>query len=156
MDFKALIMPRSLQCEAGTRTDSFARFTAEPFERGFAASIGNSLRRILLSSIQGAAITAIRIAGTTHEYESIPGCREDISDIILNLKQLRLRLRPGVDDVTLFLEAKGSKIVTGLNFEENPDVEILNPEILLASLDAEGDIQMEMHVALGHGYADPE
>lgn len=152
MDFKALIMPRSLQCEAGTRTDSFARFSAEPFERGFAATIGNSLRRILLSSIQGAAITAIRIAGITHEYESIPGCREDISDIILNLKQLRFRLRPGVDDVTLFLEVKGSKLITGQDFEENADVEILNLDLPLASLDADGDLQMEMHVALGHGY----
>ena len=93
MDFKTLIMPRSLQCEVEERTDSFARFSAEPFERGFATTIGNSMRRILLSSIQGTAITALRIDGVTHEYESLPGCKEDISDIILNLKQVPIEKR---------------------------------------------------------------
>ena len=152
MDFKTLIMPRSLQCEVEGRTDSFALFTAEPFERGFATTIGNSMRRILLSSIQGAAITALRIDGVTHEYESLPGCKEDISDIILNLKQMCLRLRPGVNDTNMHLETSGAKIVKAGDFEKNDEVEILNPDLLLATLAEDGELRMEIHVALGHGY----
>ncbi len=152
MDFKSLIMPRSLQSDPATRTDEFARFSAEPFERGFGVTIGNSLRRILLSSIQGAAITALRIDGITHEYESVPGCKEDISEIILNMKQMRLRLAPGVNDTTLYLEATGPKDVTAADFELSDEVEILNPEQYLCTLGEEGELRLEIHVALGHGY----
>jgi DNA-directed RNA polymerase subunit alpha len=152
MDFKGLIMPRSLQCETDTRTDTFARFRAEPFERGFAVTIGNSLRRILLSSIQGVAITAIRIDGITHEYESLAGCKEDISDIILNLKQMRIRLAGGVNETNMFIDVAGPKRVTAADFEPNEVVEILNPDALIASLDTDGELRMEIHLALGHGY----
>lgn len=152
MDFKGLIMPRALQCDMDTRTESYARFTAEPFERGFGITVGNSLRRILLSSIQGTAITAVRIDGITHEYETLPGCKEDISNIILNLKQMRLCLAPGVTDTTLYLEAFGPKDVTAADFEQSASVDILNPEQSLATLCEDGELRMEIHVAFGHGY----
>jgi DNA-directed RNA polymerase subunit alpha len=152
MDFKTLIMPRALQCESETRTDSYARFTAEPFERGFAMTVGNSLRRILLSSIQGAAITALRFDGVTHEYEMIPGCKEDVSDIILNLKQIHLRLQPGVTDTNLVLEAKGTKVITAGDFQPNDLVEILNPTQPIATLGQGAEVRFELHVSLGHGY----
>lgn len=152
MDFKPLIMPRTLHCEAEGHTDSFSRFLAEPFERGFATTIGNSMRRILLSSIQGAAITALRIEGITHEYDAIPGCKEDVSDIILNLKKLCLRLRPGVSDATLFLEAQGPRDLQAKDFEANDDIQILNSDLPVATLGEDGQLRMEIHVALGRGY----
>ncbi len=152
MEFKTLIMPRALYCEPDTRSDHFARFFAEPFERGFGVTVGNSLRRILLSSIQGAAITAVRMEGVTHEYENIRGCKEDISDILLNLKAMRLRLAEGVQEGVLVLDAAGPKVVTAGDIEANPEVEILNPDQTLATLGDDGSVHIEIHVALGRGY----
>ena len=152
MDFKSFIMPRALQCEKESATDSFGRFTAEPFERGFGVTVGNSLRRILLSSIQGAAFTAVRIDGVTHEYENIAGCKEDISEVILNMKQIRLRLKTGSRDAVLYMDAQGPRTVKASDFEAVETVEILNPDQVLGTLGANGRLRMEAHVALGHGY----
>ena len=152
MDFKSFIMPRALQRDGDSTTGFHVRFIAEPFERGFATTIGNSLRRILLSSIQGAAITALRIDGITHEYESIKGCKEDISDIVLNLKQMRLQMDPAVGETNLLLDMAGPKVVTAADFEENEHVRILNPEQEIATLAEDGALRMEVHVAVGRGY----
>ncbi|HUT26208.1 MAG TPA: DNA-directed RNA polymerase subunit alpha [Sumerlaeia bacterium] len=152
MDFKTFIMPRVLQRDGDSTTDSHVCFVAEPFERGFATTIGNSLRRILLGSIQGGAITALRIDGITHEYESIAGCKEDISDIILNLKQVRLQMNPAVGETNLLLDVTGPKVVTAGDFEENENVRILNPEQEIAILAEDGALRMEAHIALGRGY----
>ncbi|NQU43290.1 DNA-directed RNA polymerase subunit alpha [bacterium] len=152
LSFKPLIMPRGLQLDKETGTHTYGRFYAEPFERGFGATVGNSLRRILLSSIQGAAITAIRIEGVTHEYESLQGCTQDISDIVLNLKQVRLRLENGVTEANLTLQVKGPRDVTAADFEEIEELSILNPEQHIATLAEDGVLNLEVHVARGRGY----
>lgn len=150
-NFKPLIMPH-LQQEPETGATSYARFTAEPLERGFGATLGNSLRRVLLSSIQGSAITAIRIRGIAHEYETIPGCKEDISDIILNLKQIRVRLADGINEANIVLEASGAGDVTAASFVPVDGVEILNAGQHIATLNDNGELNMEVHVARGRGY----
>lgn len=152
MDFKQFIMPRGLHAEKDSRSDSYGRFAAEPFERGFGATVGNTLRRILLSSIQGAAITAVRIDGITHEYESLPGCKEEISDIILNLKQVRFKMDSGLGEASLLLDIKGPCIVTARDIQLSDHIHILNPDQHIASLAADGALRMEIHVALGRGY----
>src|SRR6478672_2406773 len=111
MDFKPLKMPRELVAEKDTLTESYGRFVAEPLERGFGTTIGNSLRRILLSSIQGAAVTAIRIEGKNHEFDTIEGVKEDILDIILNLKSLNIRLHGNKGEQTMFLDVTGAREV---------------------------------------------
>src|SRR5690606_348308 len=129
MDFKPLKMPRELLADKDTQTETFGRFVAEPFERGFGTTIGNSLRRILLSSVQGAAITAIRIEGKNHEFDTIDGVKEDILDIILNLKNVRLKFVGGArGESTLFLDAQGPKVITAGDFELDGNIEILNPD----------------------------
>lgn len=152
MDFKQLIMPRGLHSDSEGRTDRFGRFYAEPFERGFGATVGNSLRRILLSSIQGAAITAVRFEGVTHEYENISGCKEDISDIILNLKQVRFKMDGSTIDTTVILDVKGPKVVTAADMQMDEHIKVLNPETLIATLAEDGVLRAELHVALGRGY----
>jgi len=152
MDFKQFIMPRALHCDKESRTDQYARFYAEPFERGFAATVGNSLRRILLSSIQGAAITAVRIDGITHEYESIRGCGEDIADIILNLHQVRFKMDGTAADATVRIDANGPCRVTAADIDLGEHVTILNPDQEIATLAEDGALRVEMHVALGRGY----
>jgi DNA-directed RNA polymerase subunit alpha len=151
-NFKPLIMPRGLTLDKEASTASFGRFSAEPFERGFGATVGNSLRRILLGSIQGAAITALRIEGITHEYESVRGCKEDVSDIILNLKQIRIRLSDELQETTLSLSVNGPRNVTASDFTPVDGVEILNPEQHVALLHKDGKLSFEVHVARGRGY----
>lgn len=152
MDFKPLKMPRELLAEKDTLTESFGRFVAEPFERGFGTTIGNSLRRILLSSVQGAAVTWIRIEGKNHEFDTIDGVKEDILDIMLNLKSLNLRMTGAKGDATLFLDVKGPKTVTAADFEPNSAVEILNPKQVIATLSDKAVLRMECNVQLGRGY----
>ncbi len=152
MEFKTLIMPKALHTEPGARPGCTARFTAEPFERGFGQTIGNTLRRVLLNAIQGAAITAIRIDGVTHEYEGLEGCKEDISDIILNLKQMRIKFNGRLTETTLQMDIKGPKLVTAGDFELEDGVEILNPEQPIATLAEDGSLVVDAHVALGRGY----
>lgn len=151
-NFKPLIMPRDFDFAKDLEEGNAGTFSAEPFERGFGHTIGNSLRRILLSSIQGAAITAIRIDGVTHEYEEVKGCKEDVADIILNLKQMRMRLADNVNEENLVLQVSGPGDVTAADFEVNESLEILNPDLHIASLDSDGVLQMEVHVARGRGY----
>ncbi|MGI8906070.1 MAG: DNA-directed RNA polymerase subunit alpha [Candidatus Sumerlaeaceae bacterium] len=152
MDFKPLKMPRELVAEKDSLTESYGRFVAEPFERGFGTTIGNSLRRILLSSIQGAAITQIRIEGKNHEFDTVEGVKEDILDIILNLKSLNIRLHGNKGETTIFLDVTGGREVKASDFELNSNIEILNPEQHIATLSDKAELRMECVVQMGRGY----
>ena len=154
-NWKALIKPKRLQVEEDTLSEFYGKFIAEPFERGFGITIGNALRRILLSSLQGAAITAVRIKGILHEFSTIPGVREDVTDIILNLKEVRLKLFSDGPE-TIFLKARGEKDVKAGDITTNDRVEILNPDLHIATLSADAEIEMEMIVKRGKGYVPAE
>jgi DNA-directed RNA polymerase subunit alpha len=150
-----LIKPKQLEVEEKTLTSTYGRFFAEPFERGFGQTIGNSLRRILLSSLMGASIVAVRIKNILHEFSTVPGVTEDVADIILNLKEVRLRLNDA-DQQTLKIEAKGPGIVYAKDIIAPPSVEILNPEHKIATLSRDAGLEMEMLVKLGRGYVPAE
>jgi len=152
MEFKPLLMPKALLVDEKTLTDSYGRFIAEPFERGYGVTIGNSLRRILLSSVQGAAVTAFQIEGVRHEFTTIEGVKEDISVIILNLKALRLQCETADGEGALFLDAEGPAVVSAGDFERDPGITILNPEQHIATLSEGAKLRMEARVAVGRGY----
>jgi DNA-directed RNA polymerase subunit alpha len=156
MEFKSLIMPRGLLAERETLTENFGRFVAEPFERGYGVTIGNSLRRILLSSIQGAAPTAVRFEGVKHQFTAIDGVKEDISDIILNLKSLIFKMAPGVSETTVSLDVRGAKSVTGADFDLNQNVEILNPDQHVATLSKGARLTLDLEIRQGRGYEPAE
>src|SRR5215510_14974238 len=122
-NWRDLIRPRTLGIEHETLTPNYGKFTCEPLERGFGITIGNGLRRILLSSLQGAAITAVRIKGVLHEFSTVPGVREDVTDIVLNLKEIRLKLHDGTEE-TARIEAKGEGVVRARDIKAGPNVEI--------------------------------
>lgn len=153
--FKGLQKPKRLECELETLTSTYGKFYAEPFERGFGLTIGNALRRILLSSIEGAAVTTVRITGALHEFSTIPGVKDDVTDIILNIKGLRVKLH--VDHPkTLYLKASSEGEVRASHINPDPDVEILNPELYIAALDKDGKLEVEMEVRHGRGYVQAE
>ncbi|GMB01921.1 DNA-directed RNA polymerase subunit alpha [Pelosinus sp. IPA-1] len=129
----------------------YGKFVCEPLERGYGTTLGNSLRRILLSSLQGAAITAVKIEGVLHEFSTIPGVREDVTDIILNLKTLRLKMYSD-EPKTLRIECLTEGEVTAGDIIADPDIEVLNPELHLATVDASGSLKMEITVERGRGY----
>lgn len=148
-------MPKELQEEGGSSRPGYGRFLAEPFERGFGITIGNALRRVMLSSIVGAAVTTVKIEGALHEFATIPGVKEDVTDIVLNVKQLRFRLH--ADKVkTIHVKKKGPGEVCAKDIVHDADIEILNPDLRLATLDKQGRLEMEMVVRLGRGYATAE
>lgn len=144
-------MPKKLQYDAKKVSDTYGKFTAEPLERGFGTTLGNALRRVLLSSLEGAAVTAVKIAGVQHEFSSIPGVMEDTTDLILNLKEVRLKLHTDKPK-TLVLRAKGPGAVTAKDIEADAEVEILNPELHLATIDKNGKLEFEMRARRGRGY----
>jgi DNA-directed RNA polymerase subunit alpha len=152
-NWRDLIRPRTLERE--TIAATYGKFSCEPLERGFGTTLGNSLRRILLSSLQGAAITHIRIEGALHEFTSLPGVVEDVTDIILNLKEVLFR----VDDdktYTLRLDHTGTGAVTAADIQLQPGIEVLNPEHPVATMSSEGKLQMELTVGTGRGYVPAE
>jgi DNA-directed RNA polymerase subunit alpha len=148
-------MPKKLQYDPKKVTDMYGRFTAEPLERGFGTTLGNALRRVLLSSLEGSAITAVKIAGVQHEFSSIPGVVEDTTDLILNLKEIRLKLHTDKAK-TLALKAKGPGAVTAKDIEADAEVEILNPELHVATIDKNGKLEVEMWARRGRGYVPSE
>ncbi len=150
-----LIKPRKLEVDDKTLTPTYGKFYAEPFERGFGQTIGNSLRRILLSSLMGGAIVSVRIKGILHEFSTVPGITEDVTDIILNLKEIRVRLRDS-EQQTLRIEAKGPRMIQAKDIVAGPSVEILNPEQHIATLSREGKLDMEMVAKIGRGYVPAE
>ena len=151
MLWKGFQRPKRLEFERDTLTDRFGRFYAQPFERGFGTTIGNSIRRVLLSSIEGAAITAVKIDGVLHEFSPIPGVVEDATDIILNLKQIPLKLH--VDHAkTLYLRVDKAGIVRARDIEGDADVEILEPEAHIATVSDGGKLHAELRLKRGRGY----
>lgn len=155
MLWKDFQRPRRLDIDTETSTPTYAKFTAQPFERGFATTVGNALRRCLLSSIEGAAATAIRIDGVLHEFSSIPGVHEDVTDLILNLKQVPLRLH-GEGPKLLTVDVKGPREVKASDLMGDPQVEICDPDAIVASVNEEGHLQMEIQVKRGRGYVATE
>jgi len=143
--------PRYLECDYETLTDTYGRFQAQPFERGYGITIGNSLRRILLSSIRGAAITAVRISGVLHEFSTIPGVVEDVTHIILNLKSIPLKLRVNETE-KMTLKVVGPAQVKSGDINHDSDIEILDPGIHIATLDVDGKLEIEMVVKNNYGY----
>jgi DNA-directed RNA polymerase subunit alpha len=151
MLWKGFQKPKRLEVNRETLTDLYGRFYAQPFERGFGTTIGNALRRVLLSSIEGAAITAVKIEGVLHEFSPIPGALEDTTEIILNLKRVPFKLH--VDEPkTVYLKASGEKEVTAKDIEVDADVEVLDPDVHLANLSAGGELSVEMRLKNGRGY----
>ena len=153
--WKDLIRPKRLEVEKETLTLFYGKFTAEPFERGFGITIGNSLRRILLSSLQGAAIASIKIDGVLHEFSTIPGTKEDMTEIILNLKEVRLKLHTE-GPKTIRVKAEGPKVLKAGDILTSDAVEILNPDHYIATLSRDGKLSMEMVVKMGRGYVPAE
>ena len=151
MLWKGFQRPKRLDFERETLTDRFGRFYAQPFERGFGTTIGNALRRVLLSSIEGAAITAVKIDGVLHEFSPIPGVVEDATDIILNLKQIPLKLHVDYTK-TLYLRVEKPGIVRAKDIEGDADVEILEPEAHIATVSDGGKLNMELRMKRGRGY----
>lgn len=150
-----LIRPKRLEIDQGSYTSFYGKFICEPLERGFGITIGNALRRVLLSSIPGAAITWIKIDGVAHEFSSIPGILEDVTEIILNLKQVRLRLHTEPSCI-IRIEKEGKCEVRASDIVTSGAVEIMNPEQHIATLTEEGRLRMEMMVKAGKGYVSAE
>jgi DNA-directed RNA polymerase subunit alpha len=143
--------PKRLATDTETLTDKYGRFYAQPFERGFGTTIGNALRRVLLSSIEGAAVTAVRIEGVLHEFQSIPGVVEDATDIILNLKQIPFELS-GDGPKAIYLKANQPGVITSGMVEADGDVVILDKNVFIATVSEGGKLDMEMRLKRGRGY----
>ena len=154
-NWSELIQPERLEVDKDSHTESYGKFVCQPLERGFATTIGNSLRRILLSSIQGAAITSLRIDGALHEFTAIPGVLEDVTEIILNLKEVRLKLNTA-EGKTVRIERKGKGPVTAADIISDGSVEIMNPEQHICTITGNGNFTAELEVKWGKGYRPAE
>ena len=152
MLWKGFQRPQRVELDEGTSSETYGSFSAQPFERGFGTTVGNAMRRCLLSSIEGAAITAVQIEGVLHEFSSISGIVEDVTDIILNLKQIPIRLH-GEESKIISLEAEGAQLVTADQFQADPQVEIIGgADRLVATLNEEGKLRMQALVKNSRGY----
>ena len=155
MAYKELILPQKLSVDEKTMSDSYAKFVAEPYERGYGHTVGNALRRVLLSSLEGAAVTAVRIEKAQHEYQTITGVKEDVMTILLNLKKLRVKLFSNGPE-TVYLSANKEGEVKAGAIQGNSNVEIVNPDLVIAHLEAGGKIDMEIEISKGRGYVTAE
>jgi DNA-directed RNA polymerase subunit alpha len=151
MLWKGFQRPKRVEVDHETLTPTYGRFTAQPFERGFATTIGNALRRCLLSSIEGAAITSVNIEGVLHEFSSIPGVVEDVTDIILNLKQIPILLH-SEDSKVLSIEVQGPGKVNAGQMSEDAQIEIYDPSVHVATLNEEGKLKLQAQIKRGRGY----
>ena len=147
-----IVKPKRLEFDKKNKSSFYGKFVAGPFERGYGVTIGNSLRRMLLSSIEGAAIVSAKFEGIYHEFSSIPGVVEDVTEIILNLKQVNLQLSGDVDDKRIFLKKDSPGQVTAGDITADADIVILNPEHHIATIDENGSIDVEMIIRRGRGY----
>jgi DNA-directed RNA polymerase subunit alpha len=150
-----LIQPERLEVDKDSHTETYGKFVCQPLERGYASTIGNSLRRILLSSIQGAAITSVKIDGALHEFTTISGILEDVTEIILNLKEVRLKLNVA-DNRTVRIEKKGKGLVTAADIITDGSVEVMNPEAHICTITGNGKFVAELEVEWGKGYRSAE
>jgi DNA-directed RNA polymerase subunit alpha len=148
-------IPAKVEVEKETLTKTYGKFFAEPFERGFGTTIGNSLRRVLLSSIAGAAVTSIKIEGVQHEFSTLAGMKEDVTDLILNIKQLRLKMHTDKPQ-TMQIKKKGAGDVLAKDIIHSSDIEILTPDLVIATLDKDANLDMELTVNIGRGYSPAE
>jgi DNA-directed RNA polymerase subunit alpha len=151
MLWKGFQKPKRLAVDTESLTDKYGRFYAQPFERGFGTTVGNALRRVLLSSIEGAAVTAVKIEGVLHEFQSIPGVVEDATDIILNLKQVPFKLN-GEGPKATYLRSDQPGVVTSGMIEADADVEVLDKDVYIATISEGGRLEMEMRLKRGRGY----
>ena len=151
MKWKAMTMPKEYVVDEQTKTSTYGRFYLEPLERGFGHTLGNALRRTLISSLQGAAVVAVRIEGVLHEFSTIPGVLEDVTDIILNIKRLRTELI-GDDPVTLILDVEEIGRYSAGHIEENPDIKVHNPDLHILELTKAARVRIELDLAPGRGY----
>jgi len=148
-------LPDKIRFDEETLTNTYGKLIAEPLERGFGTTIGNALRRVLLSSIEGAAVIAVKIPGVPHEFSVIKGVKEDVVDIMLNIKKLRFKLYPGAKKIAT-IKANGPKIVTGSEIQSDAYFEVLNPEQVIATLDKDAMFEVEMYIKKGKGYVPAE
>jgi DNA-directed RNA polymerase subunit alpha len=154
-NWRELIRPKKLEVDPDDHSRFYGKFVCEPLERGYGVTIGNSLRRVLISSLQGAAIVSVKIEGVLHEFSTIPGVVEDVTDILLNLKEVRFRLR-GEEPRTIKINKSGEGLVKAKDILTDPQVEILNPEQHIATLSIDGQFKTEMQVRPGKGYVPSE
>jgi DNA-directed RNA polymerase subunit alpha len=150
-NWRELIKPKRLEIDTKGSPDTYAKFVCEPLERGFGITLGNALRRVLLSSLRGAAITSVKIDGVLHEFAAIPGVLEDVTDIILNLKEVRLKIR-GESPKQVLIEKEGEGEVTAEDIQGDSQLEILNPDHHICTLAKDGKLKMELTVKQGKGY----
>ena len=153
--WKGFQRPQRVELDADTLTPSYGRFIAQPFERGFATTVGNAMRRVLLSSIEGAAITAVKIEGVLHEFSSLPGVVEDVTDVILNLKQLAIRMHDEGPRY-LTLDVKGPAEVKAGHFTADPQIEVVEPDSPIGTVNEDGHFKMQAKIAFGRGYVSAE
>jgi DNA-directed RNA polymerase subunit alpha len=153
--WQTIIRPKRLEVDEETLSPTYGKFVAEPFERGFGITIGNALRRVLISSSQGAAITAVRIDGILHEFSTVPGVKEDVTEIIMNLKEVELKLLSDGPE-KIYIKTKGTGIITAGDITANNNVEILNPTQHIATLSHDAKLSIEMTVQAGTGYLPAE
>jgi len=144
-------MPKRLTKDESTATDTYAKFIAEPFETGYGHTIGNSIRRVLLSSLEGAAITSVKIDGAMHEFTTVDGAVEDVTDIVLNLKQIKFKAHSR-EPQTLLLSVNREGAVTAGDIELNQNIEVVNPDQLICTLDRKKKLEMELEVRVGRGF----
>ena len=140
-----------IECIESPNDESYGKYVVEPLERGYGTTLGNSLRRVLLSSLPGTAVTSIKIAGVQHEFTTIPGIKEDVTEIVLNIKSIIARLHCD-GSKTVYIEANGEGEVTAGDIKPDSDVEILNPELHIATLGPDASLSMELNIAHGRGY----
>jgi DNA-directed RNA polymerase subunit alpha len=151
MKWKNLHMPNTIELNEATASDRYGSFAIEPLERGFGLTVGNSLRRVLLSSLQGAAVTAVKIEGVLHEFSTVPGVLEDVSEIILNLKQMRFKLHADYK-INARFKMSGPGELKGGDLQADPGVEVLNVDLHIATLNKDASIDMEVEISGGRGY----
>jgi DNA-directed RNA polymerase subunit alpha len=149
-------MPKTLAKSEDTATDTYAKFTAEPFEAGYGHTVGNSLRRVLLSSLEGAAITAVKITGAQHEFATLPGVVEDVTDIVLNLKRVKFKASNGHEPKKLSLTVNKEGEVTAGDIQEVSGYEVLNPKLVICTLDKKHKFDAELEIRVGRGFATGE
>ncbi|MGV8079375.1 MAG: DNA-directed RNA polymerase subunit alpha [Syntrophales bacterium] len=150
-NWRSLIRPKRIECDEGTHTRSYGEFTCQPLERGFGITLGNALRRVLLSSIQGAAVVSVKFDGVLHEFDTIPGVKEDVTDIILNIKGVRFKMH-GDGPRTVTIDRTKSGTVTAADIITDGTVDVLNPEHYIATLSGEAPFKASMVVKMGKGY----
>jgi len=155
MKWKNLQMPKNVEADEKTSTNRYGKFTIEPLERGFGVTLGNALRRVLLSSLPGAAVTAVKIEGVQHEFSTLPGLKEDVPEILLNLKQMRFKIHSDGPKMALF-DARGKNEIKAGDLKADPDIEVLNPEMHIATLNKDGEFRAEVEVGPGRGYVSAE